>query len=42
MPNNENVTTKFKVDISDLKRNVTAANASIRQYKAELETLTRA
>lgn len=37
MPNNENVTTKFKVDISDLKRNVTAANASIRQYKAELE-----
>lgn len=37
MPDNENVTTKFKVDISDLKRNVTAANASIRQYKAELE-----
>lgn len=37
MPNEENVTTKFKVDISDLKRNVTAANASIRQYKAELE-----
>lgn len=37
MPNNENVTTKFKVDISDLKKNISAANAAVRQYRAELK-----
>ena len=37
MPKEENVTTKFKVDISDLKKNITAANAAVRQYRAELK-----
>lgn len=37
MPDNENVTTKFKVDISDLKKNISAANAAVRQYRAELK-----
>lgn len=32
----ENVTTKFKVDISDLKKNITEANRQVKQYKAEL------
>lgn len=37
MPKEENVTTKFKVDISDLKNNIAAANAAVRQYRAELK-----
>ena len=37
MSKEENVTTKFKVDISDLKKNITAANAAVRQYRAELK-----
>lgn len=37
MPKDENVTTKFKVDISDLKKNISAANAAVRQYRAELK-----
>lgn len=37
MPKEENVTTKFKVDISDLKKNISAANAAVRQYRAELK-----
>lgn len=32
----ENVTTKFKVDISDLKKNISEANKNIKLYKAEL------
>lgn len=32
----ENVTTKFKVDISDLKKNITEANRQVKLYKAEL------
>lgn len=32
----ENVTTKFKVDISDLKKNISEANKDIKLYKAEL------
>lgn len=32
----ENVTTKFKVDISDLKKNITEANRQVKQYRAEL------
>lgn len=32
----ENVTTKFKVDISDLKKNVTEANKQVKLYRAEL------
>lgn len=32
----ENVTTKFRVDISDLKKNITEANRQVKQYKAEL------
>lgn len=37
MPKDENVTTKFRVDISDLKKNITAANAAVKQYRAELK-----
>lgn len=38
MPNNEeNVTSKFQVDISDLKKNVTEASRQIRLYRAELK-----
>lgn len=37
MPKEENVTTKFKVDISDLKKNITAANNAVKQYRAELK-----
>lgn len=33
---NENVTTKFRVDISDLKKNIAEANRQVRQYRAEL------
>ena len=33
----ENVTTKFRVDISDLKKNITEANKQVKQYKAELQ-----
>lgn len=33
---NENVTTKFRVDISDLKKNIAEANRQVKQYKAEL------
>lgn len=32
----ENVTTKFKVDISDLKKSISEANKDIKLYKAEL------
>lgn len=32
----ENVTTKFRVDISDLKKNIAEANRQVKQYKAEL------
>lgn len=32
----ENVTTKFRVDVSDLKKNITEANKQVKQYKAEL------
>ena len=32
----ENVTTKFRVDISDLKRNIAEANRQVKQYRAEL------
>lgn len=37
MANTENVTTKFRVDISDLKKNITAANNAVKQYRAELK-----
>lgn len=33
----ENVTTKFKVDISDLKKNIKEANSNIKLYTAELK-----
>ena len=33
----ENYTTKFKVDISDLKNNIKAANAQIKTYAAEIK-----
>lgn len=33
----ENVTTKFRVDISDLKKNISEANKQVKQYKAELQ-----
>lgn len=33
----ENVTTKFRVDISDLKKNIAEANKQVKQYKAELQ-----
>jgi phage-related protein len=32
----ENVTTKFRVDISDLKKNIAEANRQVKQYRAEL------
>ena len=32
----ENVTSKFRVDISDLKKNIAEANRQVRQYRAEL------
>ena len=32
----DNVTTKFRVDISDLKKNIAEANRHVKQYKAEL------
>lgn len=32
----ENPTTKFKVDISDLKKNITEANRQVKLYRAEL------
>jgi TP901 family phage tail tape measure protein len=35
--NTENVTTKFKVDISDLKKNVAEANRRIKTYNAEIK-----
>lgn len=34
---NDNVTAKFRIDISDLKRNITAANTAVKQYRAELK-----
>lgn len=34
---NENVTTKFKVDISDLKNNIAEANRQVKLYRAELQ-----
>ena len=39
MPN-ENVTTKFKVDISDLKKNIAEANKQIRLARAEFKNAT--
>lgn len=33
----ENVTTKFRVDISDLKKNITEANREVKLYRAELK-----
>ena len=33
----ENVTTKFRVDISDLKKNIAEADKQVKQYKAELQ-----
>lgn len=33
----ENVTTKFRVDISDLKKNIAEANRQIKQYNAEIK-----
>ncbi|MBQ2391189.1 MAG: hypothetical protein II306_05420, partial [Clostridia bacterium] len=33
----ENYTTKFKVDISDLKNNIKTANAQIKTYAAEIK-----
>lgn len=36
----ENVTTKFRVDISDLKKNIAEANANVKRYTAELENAT--
>lgn len=33
----ENVTTKFKVDISDLKQNIAEANRQVKLYRAELQ-----
>jgi TP901 family phage tail tape measure protein len=35
--NSENYTTKFKVDISDLKNNIKTANAQIKTYAAEIK-----
>lgn len=32
----ENVTSKFRVDISDLERNIAEANRQVKQYRAEL------
>ena len=40
MPNeNENVTTKFKVDVSDLKKNITTANNTIKLLNAEMKNI---
>ena len=33
----ENVTAKFRVDISDLKKNIAEANRQVKQYRAELQ-----
>ena len=33
----ENVTTKFRVDISDLKKNISEANRQVKLYRAELK-----
>ena len=33
----ENVTTKFRVDISDLKKNIAEADKQVKQYRAELQ-----
>ena len=33
----ENYTTKFKVDISDLKNNIKTANAQIKTYAAQIK-----
>lgn len=38
--NNENVTTKFKVDISDLKANISAANKQIQTINAQFKNAT--
>lgn len=37
MSNTENVTTKFKVDISDLKKNIAEANRQVKTYNAEIK-----
>ncbi|MBR5941543.1 MAG: phage tail tape measure protein [Neisseriaceae bacterium] len=37
--NTENVTTKFKVDVTDLKRNVTTANNTIKLLNAEMKNI---
>ena len=37
MANTENVTTKFKVDISDLKKNIAEANRQVKTYNAEIK-----
>lgn len=40
MPNDqENVTTKFKVDVSDLKKNITTANNTIKLLNAEMKNI---
>lgn len=40
MANNaENVTTKFKVDVSDLKKNITTANNTIKLLNAEMKNI---
>lgn len=40
MPNEqENVTTKFKVDVSDLKKNITTANNTIKLLNAEMKNI---
>ncbi len=40
MPNeSENVTTKFKVDVSDLKKNITTANNTIKLLNAEMKNI---
>ena len=40
MPNeNENVTTKFKIDVSDLKKNITTANNTIKLLNAEMKKI---
>ena len=40
MPNDqENVTTKFKVDVSDLKKNITTANNTIKLLNAEIKNI---
>ena len=37
--NTENVTTKFKVDVSDLKKNITTANNTIKLLNAEMKNI---